>query len=181
MDLYKSTYLFTSSRLGFRNWHEDDLDKMTALNNDPDVMEFYPSLQDRKTTSIFIEKMHKQTFENQYCYFAVEQLDTKEFIGFIGITKQDHGLEKGKFVDIGWRLKKSVWGKGLATEGAKACLNYAKTTFGITEIFAIASKSNIASTRVMEKIGMEFKESFMHPKLINHPNIKECVLYQINL
>jgi len=176
-----SEYLFTSQRLGFRNWKLDDLDNMTQLNNDPDVMRYFPSLQNKDTTLAFIKKMHRQFDENQFCYFAVELLESNEFIGFIGLSKQDHGLGKGDFVDIGWRLKKSVWGQGLAPEGAKACLDFAYKQFGITEIFALASKSNLPSIRVMEKISMEFQETFIHVKLIEYPDIKECVLYRINL
>ncbi len=176
-----SNYLFTSERLGFRSWSDDDLEPMTLINNDPDVMEYFPKLQDREGTYTFIKKMYTQFEANQFCYFAVELLETGDFLGFIGMSNQDHGLDKGDFVDIGWRLKKSVWGKGLATEGAKACLNYASTTLGITDIYAIATTINIPSIRVMEKIGMNLKESFDHPRLIDHPKLVECVLYHINL
>lgn len=175
------SYLFTSSRLGFRSWINKDLDDMTEINNDEEVMEYFPNLQDRAGTKKFIDKMHAQFEKYQYCYFAVERLENREFLGFIGITMQDHGLDKGDFVDIGWRLKRSSWGKGLATEGAKACLKYAKSSFDINEIFAIATKINIPSIRVMEKIGMKYQESFEHPRLIDHPKLKECVLYRINL
>lgn len=177
----ESPYLFTSFRLGFRNWTEHDLDPMTEINNDVEVMEYFPSLADREKTATFIEKMHRQFSANQYCYFATESLENKEFLGFIGITKQDHGLDKGDFVDIGWRLKRSVWGQGLATEGAEACLAYARSQSSIEEIYSIATKINTPSIRVMEKIGMKYRESFLHPRLIDHPKLIDCVLYHINL
>jgi len=180
MDI-KSEYLFTSDRLGFRNWTEKDLDEMTSLNNDPEVMRYFPSTQDRETTLAFIKKMQIQFEANQYCYFVVELLGTQEFVGFIGITKQDHSMDRGEFVDIGWGLKQAVWGQGLAPEGAKACLSFAYSQFGIKEIYALAVKSNAPSLRVMEKIGMKYQETFIHHKLIDYPKLKECVLYRINL
>jgi len=176
-----SKYLFTSERLGFRTWSDLDLEEMTHLNNDPEVMKYFPGVQDSDKTMGFIQKMHTQYKINEFCYFAVELLGTQEFIGFIGMTKQDFGLERGEFVDIGWRLKRSVWGQGLAPEGAKACLDYAYTQFGIKEIYALAVKSNLPSLRVMEKIGMKHEETFIYHKLIEYPKLKECVLYRINL
>ena len=173
-------YIFSSSRLGFRNWRDEDLSEMSLLNNDPDVMEHFPSLQDEKTTAAFISRMQTQFNEYQYCYFAVDLIENNEFVGFIGISNQDYGDVLGKFVDIGWRLKKSAWGQGLATEGAKACLKYAKTQFSFNEIYSVATTTNLPSIRVMEKIGMDFQEKFEHPKLIEYPRLKECVLYRIN-
>lgn len=176
-----SSYLFSSDRLGFRSWTDDDLDLMTELNNNEAVMEYFPSLQNRETTYTFIKKMYTQFEANHFCYFAVELLENEEFIGFIGLSKQDHGLDKGDFIDIGWRLNPKVWGKGLATEGAKVCLQFAKNKFQIREIYAIAVKSNTPSIRVMEKIGMKLEETFIHPKLNSYPKLRECVLYYINL
>jgi len=65
----KPDYLFKSQRLGFRSWSDSDLEAMTALNNDPQVMRYYPSLQDSDTTMRFINKMKTQFEEYQYCYY----------------------------------------------------------------------------------------------------------------
>ena len=175
------TYDFTSERLGFRNWHSSDLDNMFELNQDKEVMKYFPTLQDRETTSTFIQRMQEQYLEYSYCYFAVEKLANKEFLGFIGISNQDYGEELGKFVDIGWRLKQTAWGNGYATEGAKECLKWAKTTIGLTEIYAVAPAINEPSIHVMRKIGMHPVKEFVHPKLLDYNKIKQCVLYQINL
>lgn len=105
-----TNYLFTSSRLGFRNWKDSDLDRMAIINADKDVMEFFPSTQTREVTNDFIDRMQKQFAENGFCYFAVDLLETKELIGFIGLSKQEYdaGFET-PFVDIGWRLSKTTW------------------------------------------------------------------------
>ena len=177
----KKRYIFTSNRLGFRNWEDTDLDKMLALNQDTEVMKFFPSIQDSLATASFIKRMQVEYSEYDYCYFVVELKSNSEFLGFIGISNQDYGDKLGKFVDIGWRLKKSAWGKGYATEGAKQCLIYAKKELRLPKLYAVAPKINLYSISVMKKIGMNKVKEFDHPKLIEYPRIKQCVLYEINL
>lgn len=174
-------YIFTSERLGFRNWKDSDLDGMLVLNQDSEVMKFFPSIQDKETTQAFIKRMQNEYTNFSYCYFAVELKSNSEFLGFIGISNQDYGEELGKFVDIGWRLKRSAWGKGYATEGAKQCLYFAKEELKLPKIYAVAPAINLNSISVMKKIGMKKVKHFAHPKLIEYPSIKECLLYEINL
>lgn len=176
-----SIYDFTSERLGFRNWKDADLTEMLLLNQDSEVMKYFPSTQDRFTTEQFIKRMQTEYSKYNYCYFAVENKSNSEFLGFIGISNQDYGDVLGKFVDIGWRLKRSAWGKGYATEGAKECLTYAKEKLCLTKIFAVAPVINTNSIAVMHKIGMKSVKEFTHPKLIEYPKIKQCMLYEINL
>lgn len=172
-------HLFTSTRLGFRNWKNSDVDAMAAISADKEVMQFFPATKTTKETLLFVEKMQKQYTENGFCYFAVELLETNEFIGFIGISKQEYdaGFET-PFVDIGWRLKKTAWNKGYATEGAKRCLKYAFETLKLKTIYAIAPTSNSNSIHVMKKIGMNKHSTFMHPLITDDSELKECVAYK---
>ncbi|MBQ4821129.1 GNAT family N-acetyltransferase [Aquimarina sp. MMG016] len=171
------TYLFTSQRLGFRNWSLDDLDTFSEMNNDDDVMEFFPFKPSKKDTKALILRMQKMFEEKGFCYFAVDILETNEFIGFIGLCEQTYLDEFGSFVDIGWRLKKSVWHKGYATEGAIACLDFGFNTIGLNDIYAVAPEINIKSISVMKKIGMNYSKTFEHPKLLNDKRLVNCVLY----
>jgi len=175
-----TNYIFTSARLGFRNWKSSDLDVMATMNADKDVMEFFQSTQSREKTNDFIKKMQKQFAENGFCYFAVDLLETNEFIGFIGLSKQEYnaGFET-PFVDIGWRLSKSAWNKGYATEGAKRCLEYAFKTLKLETIYSIATSKNVKSIRVMEKIGMKKYSTFLHPLIADDSKLKECVAYKV--
>lgn len=112
-----------------------------------------------------------------YTYFAVELLETKLPIGFIGIALQDYLDDMPPFIDIGWRLIPQYWGRGLATEGARATLTYAHQALNIREIYAVATIRNLPSINVMKKIGMTQVKTFLHPKLSDYPEIEECVLY----
>ena len=116
-------YLFTSERLGFRNWMGDDFRELAALCGDEEVMAHFPfPLLEEETKALFVRLLDHYA-DHGYTYFAVEVLETKEFIGFIGLAYQEYESVFSPATDIGWRLKKSAWGKGYATEGAKRCVS----------------------------------------------------------
>lgn len=173
-----ANYLFTSQRLGFRNWRHDDIDILFQINNDEDVMEFFPYKPSKEDTKAFIIRMQEMYAEKGFCYFAVDLLDTNELIGFIGLCEQTYIEDMGAFIDIGWRLKKSIWNKGYATEGAKACLDFGFDTTNLDKIYSTAPEINLKSQSIMKKIGMQRIKTFEHPKLLNDERLKYCVLYQ---
>ena len=172
-------YIFTSERLGFRNWTLDDLDEFAAMNADERVMEHFPFPLTKEDTKAFIERLQKHYETHGYNYFAVETLDNNEWIGFIGMAFQEYETEYTPATDIGWRLKPSAWGKGYATEGAKRCLDYAFNVLELNHIIATCTLNNTNSERVMQKIGMTKLGSFKHPKLKDYPNYEECLCYEI--
>jgi len=171
-------YLFKSERLGFRNWTDADKPKMTEINSDSKVMEFFPSIPNKEQTEEFVDRMKKQYSENGFCYFAVDKLDNNELIGFIGISEQNFESDFTPCVDIGWRLAQKEWGKGYATEGAKKCLDFAFNDVGLKTIKSICPKINDKSERVMEKLGMKKIKTFNHPLLKEYKTLESCVLYE---
>jgi len=173
----KGNYIFTSNRLGFRNWTESDVLPLAGINADKEVMHFFPSVQSEKQTREFISRMQKQFDQKNYCYFAVELKKTNSLIGFIGFSDQTYPSDFTPCTDIGWRLDQRYWYKGYATEGAAACIAHAKTSLNLTEIYAVASQINKPSIRVMEKIGMRYLRNFEHPLLINDERLANCALY----
>jgi RimJ/RimL family protein N-acetyltransferase len=177
----QTDYLFTSPRLGFRNWKEEDIAMMAEINADADVMKYFPAIQSIGETAAFIEKMQKQLAEKGYCYFAVDKLEDGAFIGFIGLSEKTFEAAFTPCIDIGWRLSKKEWNNGYATEGAKRCLEYGLNELNIPKIVAIAPKINTPSERVMQKIGMVKVSEFIHPLLANDERLQLCVLYQISL
>lgn len=174
-----NNYLFKSQRLGFRLWRSEDLDEFAKLNADEEVMEHFPNPLSRKEVKDFIVKLNAHFKENGFTYFAVEILETKEFIGMIGLALQKYESEFTPAIDIGWRLKKAAWGMGYATEGAKRCLEYAFHDLGIDAIIAICTISNLNSEKVMQKIGMQKIGSFLHPNMVDHPEYAKHHCYRI--
>jgi RimJ/RimL family protein N-acetyltransferase len=174
-------YIFTSPRLGFRLWEHADIEAMALINSDAVVMEFFPSLQGMEQTTAFAARMNKQYADKSHCYFAVDRLDTGAFIGFIGISEQTFDAPFTPCTDVGWRLAQHAWGNGFATEGANACLQYARHTCGHTTIKAVAPAINIRSVNVMEKLGMKKEADFIHPLWLQDERLRDCVLYSISL
>ena len=172
-------YLFKSERLGFRNWIGKDRLKMALINEDAEVMAFFPSIQNKVQTDQFVDRMILQFSKNGFCYFAVDKLETNEFIGFIGVSEQTFESSFTPCVDIGWRLAQKEWGKGYATEGAKKCLDFAFNQIGLQTIKSTCPEINDASERVMIKLGMTKTMAFNHPLLRDHKTIESCVLYEI--
>ena len=172
-------YIFKSERLGFRDWLESDVDKLASINTDPDVMKFFPGTQSMEGTRQFVRRMQDLLRERGFCYFAVEELDTREFIGFIGLSIQSFESDFTPCVDIGWRLDTKKWYKGFATEGARRCIAYAFKDLKLKSINAIAPKVNAPSVNVMQKIGMKEVKIFNHPLLESNEMLRECVLYEI--
>lgn len=171
-------YLFKTERLGIRNWQDTDLPTFIEMCASPEVMKYFPSTSPPEKTVELVRRMQAQYEKKGYAYLPVELLETQEFIGFIGIMDQDYGEYLPAFVDIGWRLKESAWGKGYATEGAQAWMDFAFEKLELSEIYSVATMGNLGSQRVMQKLGMGKIDEFDHPKIeVGNPQ-RRCCLYK---
>jgi len=177
--LKNNNYLFTSERLGFRNWTANDLKEFSEINADLEVMKHFPNTLSENETRDFIQRLIDHFNKRGHTYFATEILETGEFIGFIGLAYQTYEADFNPATDIGWRLKKTAWRKGYATEGAKKCLEYAFNKLNIDRIISTCTLNNKNSENVMKKIGMIKQGVFKHPKLKDYPTYEECVWYEI--
>ncbi|OSY89410.1 GNAT family acetyltransferase [Tenacibaculum holothuriorum] len=171
-------YIFTSERLGFRNWKNSDIDFLFELNSNKEVMKYFPSTQTKEQCEAFMNRMQNLYYKTKFCYFLVEELTTQKSIGFIGLSEQTYKADFNPSIDIGWRLHPDFWNKGYATEGAKASLLYGFQQLKLKEIVSVAPIINAPSISVMNKIGMEKVNEFNHPLLAEFPNLEKCVLYR---
>ncbi len=172
-------YIFTSERLGFREWREPDLQPFSEMNADKKVMEYFSKTLTKSESDNFVEKIKLMFSEYDYGLYAVDELSTKEFIGFIGYWHPSIELDFSPFVEIGWRIKPEKWNNGYATEGATACLDFGFGTLGFEEIYSLTSKTNLKSERIMQKIGMRKIAEFEHPHIELGSSLKTHVLYKI--
>jgi RimJ/RimL family protein N-acetyltransferase len=178
--------ILTTDRLILRTWKTSDIPLMAAISSDPLVMEHFPATQDIAATQALIDHINQHYAKFGYALYAVEMKDTHEFIGFVGLNHppfdipnfQPEGLP---IVEIGWRLPSKHWGKGYATEAAKAVLHYAFTKLNLGEIISFTVVANTKSRRVMEKIGLHHSEEddFDHPKLGEDSPLRQHVLYRL--
>lgn len=172
-------YFFKSKQLGFRQWLDRDTEPFIELNQDPRVMEFFPTTLSREETLDAIERLKTQIDQLGYGWFAVDELSTGLLIGFIGINHPQFESFFTPCLEIGWRLHADFWGKGYATEGAEACLKFAFEKQGFSTVYAFTTQANVRSERVMIKIGMKKEGEFDHPQLPKHP-LSKHVLYVIH-
>ncbi|MEM6768490.1 MAG: GNAT family N-acetyltransferase [Bacteroidota bacterium] len=172
-------YLFTSERLGFRNWQDKDMKPFAAMNADPKVLEFFPSLLSEDQSNASVHRFKDHFSEQGFTFFAVDTLNDQAFIGFIGLYRISFESFFTPGIEIGWRLAKGVWGKGYATEGALTCLAFAFERLGERQIYSFTALQNKRSERVMQKIGMERIGEFDHPKVPAESGLRKHVLYKI--
>lgn len=174
-----NNYLFQSSRLGFRKWQEEDIAPFAVMCGDPVVMKYFPKTLSPEETAEHVNRYNAHFEEKGYCFFAVDLLPDQSFAGVIGLSTPRFDAAYQESLEIGWRLRKDIWGQGLATEGATRCLQYGFETLKFPEILAITSRINTPSIRVMEKIGMKFTGTFDHPNIEAGSPLQKHVLYTI--
>ncbi len=150
------------------------------MNSDVEVMKYFPKTLTKTENEELFKKLILEYKEHNHTYFATEILENNEFIGFIGLAYQEYRTEFTPSVDIGWRLKKSAWEKGYATEGAKRCLEYAFNELNLENIISTCVEKNFKSESVMKKIGMVKIGEFKHPKLKEYPEYEKCLCYGIS-
>tara|TARA_Y100000588_G_C14122144_1_gene867773 strand:+ start:659 stop:1234 length:576 start_codon:yes stop_codon:yes gene_type:complete len=176
--------ILETKRLILRTWRGDDLDPMFRINQDLKVMEYFPALVNMEDTVSFIDRVFKHQDEYGYSLYAVELKSTHAMIGFIGLlhrTPEELDLPFNPSTEIGWRLASKYWGKGLATEGAKAVLKYAFHVLNLSEIVSFTVVNNEKSRRVMEKIGLHYNpdDDFFHPNVPDDSPLQRHVLYRL--
>jgi len=171
----------TTERLLLRQWREEDLASFAKLNADPRVMEYFPGLKTREESDASVKLMSNHIDRCGWGFWAASLIQTGEFIGFIVLEDVYFKAAFTPAVEIGWRLAFEHWGKGYATEGAKAALQYGFERLHLQDIVSFTATGNMRSSAVMKRIGMhhEPNNDFDHPRLpAGHP-LRRHVFYHI--
>ncbi|MDA8341684.1 MAG: GNAT family N-acetyltransferase [Actinomycetota bacterium] len=166
-----------TDRLVLRNWRESDLAPFAALTADPEVMEHFPAVLAREESDRLAEHFSRGIQERGWGMWAVERRDTAAFVGYVGIQPVTFESWFTPAVEIAWRLAKTQWGQGLATEAAAASLDYAFGPLGLHEVVAFTVPANTRSLAVMRRLGMGFVGDFEHPRVPEGHRLRHHVLY----
>ena len=170
--------MIETPRLLLRPWQDSDLAPFAAMNADPEVRRYFPSTQTRAESDASVGRYRKHFTEHGFTFFAAELLGTAAFVGFVGLVKPGTGKPfPENSLEAGWRLAKAHWGKGLATEAARACIAYGFGELGAAHIGAITTVANAPSINVMRKVGMRHVADFMHPEIDPADPVAPHVLY----
>jgi ribosomal-protein-alanine N-acetyltransferase len=173
------SYIISTERLGLRNWLKTDIEPFAEMNMDADVMRFFPETLTFKETTEVVERIHLHFEKNSFGLFAVENKATAEFIGFTGFAIPRFESFFTPCIEIGWRYKKDYWGQGLATEAARACVDYGFKILQFEKIVSFTSVVNVNSEKVMRRIGMSYVSSFDHPNIPGNSVLCKHVVYEI--
>jgi len=146
----RPSVVLRTSRLRLRRLQPDDVDWMVHLHADPKVMRQIRPPDDREATERRItELLEEQSRDPRFGVFPAEATRTSEVVGWFVLSP----LENGPEIELGYRLFPEHWGRGYATEGARALARHAFETIGLERLVAVTRENNEASIRVLEKIG----------------------------
>lgn len=152
-----------TDRLILREITENDVDGLFELDSDPEVHRYLGNnpVTNKEQIVEVIQMIRKQYIENGIGRWAIEDKSTSEFLGWTGLKLVKEPLNGHvDFYDVGYRLIRKHWGKGIATESAIASLKFGFETLGAKQIYASAEVGNIGSNNVLKKIGMQLLETF---------------------
>ncbi len=177
----KAMIYYETERLILREWQDKDFEPFFALNQDVDVMRYFPNILSHQETVDLVNRIKHKFKANGYGLYACELKKSGQFIGFIGLNAPDFSAHFTPRVEVGWRVAKEFWGQGLAVEAAQRCLEIGFKQFGLDEIVSFTAKRNHNSQRVMQKLGMTNNETedFQHPKLDPKHPLALHVLYRM--
>ena len=155
-----------------------------ALNSDPVVMEHFPEPLTRAESDVFVDRIEER-FESQgFGLWALEVVDPErpvEFIGYTGLNPPSFEAHFTPAIEVGWRLARTAWGHGYASEAALAAVRHGFEVSGLDEIVSFTTIANVRSQAVMRRIGMTHDPSddFDMPTLpVTHP-MRRHVLYRL--
>ena len=173
--------ILSTDRLLLRSWRESDLEPFAALNADPAVMEYFPEPLDRSESDAMVARIMDHFDTHGFGFWAVEAPNVAELIGMVGLAISRFETHFTPCVEIGWRLARAHWGKGYATEAARASLRHGFERLGLDEIVSFTVPQNVRSRAVMEKIGMTRSpaDDFDHPSVPEGHRLRRHVLYRI--
>lgn len=172
--------ILETPRLRLRQWQDSDYAPFARLNADPQVMQFMLACMDEQASNASADKFRQLITEQGWGMWAVECKANQTFIGFVGLYRTNAAVPCLPCVEIGWRLAGEHWGKGYATEAARAALCFGFEVLQLPEIVAFTAVINQRSQAVMERLGMQRDlHTFQHPNVpIGNP-LREHCLYRL--
>ena len=181
--------LLRSSRVRLRQWMPADRAPFAALNADPEVMQHFPAPLARAESDALAERIEALIARQGWGFWAAEFVEDRgseggapgTFMGFVGLHRPTAALPFAPCVEIGWRLARPFWGRGLATEAARLALRAGFDALGCHDIVAFTAQRNHRSRAVMERLGMRESpaEAFEHPSVPEGHAVRPHVLYRL--
>ncbi len=161
-------FLVETDRLLLREFQLNDIDGFYELDSDPEVHRYLGNkpVQDKDFLVQVIKTVQQQYIDNGIGRWSVIEKSTGEFVGWSGLKlNKDTINNQINFYDLGYRIKRKLWGHGYATESAMAALNYGFSNLNANIIYANTHFNNSASERVLLKCGLSYVENFLEDRV----------------
>lgn len=152
-----------TERLLLRRWRPTDVEPYAALCADPEVMRYLGGPMSRADVERQVARFTAHWERHGFGLWAAELRADGAFLGYVGLARPDFLPEVLPAVEVGFRLARPYWGRGLATEGAAASLRRAFTDLGLDRVISVRHVDNDASGRVVDKLGLRLDRRTVHP------------------
>lgn len=172
--------MIETDRLILRAFRDEDRAPFAALNGDTRVGDWLGGVIDRAASDVMLDRINAHIQDLGWGLWAAERKADRRMIGFVGLsTVKADALPVGPAIEMGWRLAHEAWGAGLATEGARAALDWGFAHIDTAEIIAFTARTNLASQSVMTRIGMiaDPSRDFDHPRLAEDHALSRHVVF----
>ena len=169
-----------TQRLILRSWRAEDREPFAAMSADPEVMATLSPVMSRAEADALVDRVAAKEVDDGYTFWALERRSDARFIGWCGVIRGDMAPVDGK-AEIGWRLARSAWGYGYATEAARGTLDWLFANLADDAALAITHTGNHRSRAVMERLGMVYRPDldFAHPRLGEANALRPHVTYEL--
>jgi RimJ/RimL family protein N-acetyltransferase len=152
--------LLTTTRLSLVPFADDHVDGLHALNSDPEVMRYISGHPETRDDTVeVVERVKRRWIEFGYSWWSFIERDSGEIVGAGALQnlrrEATSAPDPACPLEIGWRLRRDCWHRGLATEAARAIAGFAFDTIHADELYAVCDPDNIASASVMKRLGMQ--------------------------
>lgn len=168
-----------TARLLMRRWRDADREPFADLNGDPQTLLYFPQTFDRAASDSLIDRAESFFDALGYGLWALEIRQTKQFIGFTGLSPMPDDVPGAGGVEIGWRLARHAWHRGYATEAARAAVTVAFDGLRLAGLWSMTAVLNEPSQAVMRRIGMTEVARFQHPRVPDGHPLRPHVTYHL--
>ena len=172
----------TTSRLILRRWQDEDLEPFARLNADDRVTQYLLHRLTRAQSDAMVARINAHFEREGFGLWAVEAPGVAPFVGAVGLVVPSFTAPFTPCVEVGWRLDPAFWGRGFASEAARAALAFGFQTAGLGEIVSFTVPANGRSRAVMQRLGMVHSpaDDFDHPLVPEDHPLLQHVLYRLS-
>lgn len=154
-------------RLRLRHLVPGDLDFLATMLGHPEVMRYYPAVLDREGAAAWLDRQLQRYARDGFGFWLLEERASGRAIGQVGLLRQDLEGDAEPEVEVGYLLVRAVWGRGFATEAARASRDWAFSTLGVARVISLIRPENRRSQRVAERNALRIIRQVQHAGLLH--------------